>query len=87
VLSAEIAFDRYSQNRHTGSFILIDKTTNNTVGAGMILSRPLSRHKSNDKKRCYTQAELDLNAYIRRYYPEWGTKDIGRTKFRLNNSS
>ncbi|NOZ84430.1 MAG: hypothetical protein GXP60_06470 [Epsilonproteobacteria bacterium] len=53
----------------------------------MILSRPLSRHKSNDKKRCYTQAELDLNAYIRRYYPEWGTKDIGRTKFRLNNSS
>ena len=85
-LSAEIAFDRYVQNRHTGSFILIDKTTNNTVGAGMILSRPLSGHKSNDKKRCYTQAEIDLNAYIRRYYPEWGTKEIGWTKLGLNDS-
>jgi bifunctional enzyme CysN/CysC len=35
-LDQEIAFDLYSQNRHTGSFIVIDKYTNNTVGAGMI---------------------------------------------------
>jgi bifunctional enzyme CysN/CysC len=31
---AEIAFDRYAENRKTGSFILIDRFTNNTVGAG-----------------------------------------------------
>ena len=32
----EIAFDAYADNRDTGSFILIDKMTNNTVGAGLI---------------------------------------------------
>ena len=30
-------FDNYSKNRNTGSLILIDEGTNNTVGAGMIL--------------------------------------------------
>ncbi len=34
--SAELFFDRYSDNRTTGSFILIDEATNETVGAGMI---------------------------------------------------
>ncbi len=29
-------FDAYRRNRHTGSFILIDEATNNTVAAGMI---------------------------------------------------
>jgi bifunctional enzyme CysN/CysC len=32
-----IAFDTFSQNRSTGSFILIDRITNATVGAGMII--------------------------------------------------
>jgi bifunctional enzyme CysN/CysC len=31
-----IAFDPYEQNRKTGSFIIIDRFTNHTVGAGMI---------------------------------------------------
>ncbi len=31
-----IAFDRYEDNRDTGAFILIDRTTNATVAAGMI---------------------------------------------------
>jgi bifunctional enzyme CysN/CysC len=31
-----IAFDPYEQNRRTGSFIVIDRFTNHTVGAGMI---------------------------------------------------
>ncbi len=31
-----IAFDAYSQNRDMGAFILIDRVTNETVGAGMI---------------------------------------------------
>ncbi len=30
-------YDEYRRNRTTGSFILIDEATNNTVGAGMIL--------------------------------------------------
>jgi len=36
-LSQPVAFDPYDQNRDTGGFILIDRITNNTVGAGMIL--------------------------------------------------
>ena len=37
-----IAFDRFADNRITGAFILIDRITNATVGAGMIL-HPLRR--------------------------------------------
>ncbi len=35
-LDAEIAFDAYAENRATGSFILIDRVSNQTVAAGMI---------------------------------------------------
>jgi len=34
--SAPLAFDPYAANRRTGSFILIDESSNGTVGAGMI---------------------------------------------------
>jgi sulfate adenylyltransferase subunit 1 (EFTu-like GTPase family) len=34
--SKPLAFDPYARNRFTGSFILIDEATNDTVGAGMI---------------------------------------------------
>ncbi|TPI21841.1 sulfate adenylyltransferase subunit CysN [Mesorhizobium sp. B4-1-1] len=34
---APIAFDSFAENRTTGAFILIDRITNATVGAGMIL--------------------------------------------------
>jgi bifunctional enzyme CysN/CysC len=35
-LSQPVAFDHYEENRDTGSFILIDRITNDTVGAGLI---------------------------------------------------
>ncbi len=35
-ISKAIAFDAYKDNRYTGNFILIDRFTNATVGAGMI---------------------------------------------------
>ncbi|WP_028035550.1 sulfate adenylyltransferase subunit CysN [Chelativorans sp. J32] len=41
-LQAPIVFDSFKENRSTGSFILIDRVTNATVGAGMIL-HPLRR--------------------------------------------
>ena len=69
-LLEEIAFDLYEENRKTGSFILIDKITNNTVAAGMIVGTA-TRQKA---KRVYTEAEKELNAYIRKHYPEWGCK-------------
>jgi bifunctional enzyme CysN/CysC len=35
-LDRPIAFDPYDRNREMGSFILIDRITNNTVGAGLL---------------------------------------------------
>jgi bifunctional enzyme CysN/CysC len=35
--SRPLAFDAYARNRFTGSFILIDEGTNDTVAAGMIV--------------------------------------------------
>jgi bifunctional enzyme CysN/CysC len=34
-LNQQIAFDPYTENRDTGGFVLIDRLTNDTVGAGM----------------------------------------------------
>ncbi|MGH1461560.1 MAG: sulfate adenylyltransferase subunit CysN [Neptuniibacter sp.] len=35
-LDRDIAFDPYTENQDTGSFILIDRMSNNTMGAGLI---------------------------------------------------
>jgi sulfate adenylyltransferase large subunit len=37
--SRDLFFDRYTDNRGTGSFILIDRETNATAAAGMLLAR------------------------------------------------
>jgi sulfate adenylyltransferase large subunit len=36
--NAPLVFDPYDQNRRTGSFILIDEASNNTVGAGLVVA-------------------------------------------------
>jgi len=41
-LDAPVALDGYAHNRTTGAFIVIDRLTNGTVGAGMIIADPLS---------------------------------------------
>ncbi|MBN2896939.1 MAG: sulfate adenylyltransferase subunit CysN [Campylobacterales bacterium] len=78
VLSRPIAADAYHVNRSTGSFIVIDRITNRTVGAGMI--QDVSRRDSDtvaQHHRSYSEAEIALNAYIRAHFPEWGCKVIG----------
>jgi sulfate adenylyltransferase subunit 1 (EFTu-like GTPase family) len=37
-LSEPLAVDPYSENRTTGAFVLVDEATNETVGAGMVVS-------------------------------------------------
>ncbi len=57
-LAQPIAFDHYKDNRRTGAFILIDKRTNATIGAGMIdfsLRRAKNVHWQN----------LDVNKGVR----------------------
>ncbi|MDQ1244485.1 MAG: sulfate adenylyltransferase subunit 1 [Campylobacterota bacterium] len=74
-LDRAIAVDPYENNRYTGSFIIIDRYTNETIGAGMIVSSVLGEHIC-DVKKTYTQAEIELNNYIRKNYPEWECKEI-----------
>ena len=47
-LSQPIAFDPYPRNRSTGAFIVIDRMSNNTVGAGMIIDRDLGKAYTDD---------------------------------------
>jgi sulfate adenylyltransferase subunit 1 len=74
-LDRAIAVDPYEYNRYTGSFIVIDRYTNETVGAGMIVSSIVGDH-SQKIQREYTQAEKELNRYIRVNFPEWECKEI-----------
>ncbi len=76
-LDRQIAVDPYNDNRHTGSFIIIDRYTNTTVGAGMIVSSVASEATNEEEKvREYTKAEIALNQYIRDNFPEWECKEI-----------
>jgi sulfate adenylyltransferase subunit 1 len=77
VLTRPIAADKYKENRQTGSFIVVDRVTNNTVGAGMIVD-VASREEDKSVKihREYTEAEVALNRYIRDNFPEWDCKGI-----------
>ena len=54
-LASPIFFDGYKRNRASGSFIIIDRISNVTVGAGMILHRSAS----DDKKDYWTELEED----------------------------
>ena len=74
-LDREIAVDPYHENRYTGSFIIIDKYTNSTIGAGMIVSS-VEGFAHLEEERVYTKAEIELNAYIRNNYPQWNCKAV-----------
>ena len=72
VLSKRVVYDSYDINRATGRFIIIEKHTNKTVGAGMI------KQKTKGKKSTlkHSDFELEFNALIRKHFPHWNAKDI-----------
>jgi sulfate adenylyltransferase subunit 1 len=72
-LTTSITIDQYRRLPQTGSFIIIDRHNNATVGAGMV--EKIST-QSTEETQFYTQADKDLNAYIRKHYPEWGCIEI-----------
>ena len=55
VLAQRVAFDTYKENRITGSFIIIDRLSNVTVGAGMIIG------VANDQSKAAWDSEQDAN--------------------------
>jgi sulfate adenylyltransferase large subunit len=62
-LSRAICFDRYSENRITGSFILIDPATNATVAAGLI-GGPAARSHSHETTPVSLSWRTEPNALI-----------------------
>ncbi|MDG6777357.1 sulfate adenylyltransferase subunit CysN [Thiomicrorhabdus sp. zzn3] len=74
-LSQVIAFDDYETVKGSGSFIVIDKYTHATLAAGMIIGKG-QQVDSVQGQREYSDFEKDLNALIRKHYPEWGCKSI-----------
>lgn len=73
-LTAPVQFDAYDVNKHTGAFIIIDRLTNVTVGAGMI-RKPLDG-KTNKPKSEYSAFEVEFNALVRKHFPHWDAKAI-----------
>ncbi|MXR69399.1 sulfate adenylyltransferase subunit CysN [Shewanella sp. JBTF-M18] len=70
-----VQFDAYEDNRATGAFIIIDRLTNVTVGAGMI-RKAIDAGKG--KQREISAFELEMNALVRKHFPHWGVKDISK---------
>ena len=56
--SRSILFDPYRKNRSTGSFVIIDRMTNVTVGAGMILDRHASELLQTEQARVQSRQAL-----------------------------
>ncbi|NIB42070.1 sulfate adenylyltransferase subunit CysN [Pseudomaricurvus alkylphenolicus] len=75
-LEQQVAIDPYQQNRGTGAFIVIDRLSNITVGAGMV-NKPLDQlQQEADVPANVSEFELELNALIRKHFPHWGAADL-----------
>ena len=72
-------FDPYEKNRQTGSLILIDPVTNNTVGVGMIIDKADTKEihptitSEISSKIEHGQGLIDREEYIRRYQQRGST--------------
>lgn len=73
-LTQQIACDPYKQNRTTGAFVIIDRITNSTVGAGMIVEKSAVETGSSD----FSEFELEFNALVRKHFPHWQAVDISK---------
>ncbi len=73
-LTQEIACDPYQHNRATGAFIVIDRMSNSTVGAGMVI-HAIDKAK---QKHEFSDFELEFNELVRKHFPHWGAADISK---------
>ena len=64
-------FDAYNQNKLTGAFIIIDRLSNVTVGAGMI-NQAIEKETTHQ----YSAFELEFNSLVRKHFPHWGARDL-----------
>jgi sulfate adenylyltransferase large subunit len=76
-LNKPVVFDTYKRNRITGSFIIIDRLSNVTIGAGMITDAVSGSHQTVPAGE-FSAFELELNALIRKHFPHWDAKDLSQ---------
>ncbi|PHS31655.1 MAG: sulfate adenylyltransferase subunit CysN [Methylophaga sp.] len=77
-LSKPVVFDAYKRSHSTGSFIIIDRLTNVTIGAGMITeSVSGSQAQQVISSDHISDFEIELNTLIRKHFPHWDAKDLG----------
>ena len=76
--TAAAAFDAYTACRGTGGFIIVDRISNATAAAGMVIDAvaDASQHSDADELARLRAFEVELNALVRRYFPHWEAKDI-----------
>ena len=77
-VNEKVMFDDYRSNHKTGAFIIIDRLTNVTVGAGMI-ETALSDTSDEVSTHEYSEFELEFNQLVRKHFPHWGAKDITKS--------
>ena len=75
-LNKPVVFDAYKRNRSTGSFIIIDRLTNVTIGAGMITEAVNASKPQALSTEQYSTFELEFNALVRKHFPHWEAKDL-----------
>ncbi|WP_199611298.1 sulfate adenylyltransferase subunit CysN [Flocculibacter collagenilyticus] len=77
-LEKPFIFDNYQFNQTTGAFIVIDRLTNVTVGAGMIdaAADENSDVGTTANEVNWPEFELELNQLVRKHFPHWEAKDI-----------
>ncbi|WP_417596918.1 sulfate adenylyltransferase subunit CysN [Oceanospirillum sp.] len=73
-LTAPVVFDAYKSSKFTGSFIVVDRLSNVTVGAGMI--EDIAEVGVQTAAGPISAFELELNGLIRKHFPHWEAKNI-----------
>lgn len=72
-----LALDTYRDCADTGGFIIIDRLTNVTVGAGMVREN-LQQTENFVAGDNISAFEIELNALIRKHFPHWDAKDLSQ---------
>ncbi|WP_407332057.1 sulfate adenylyltransferase subunit CysN [Enterovibrio sp. 27052020O] len=76
-LTESVPLDVYQDCADTGGFILIDRLTNVTVGAGMI-SELLEDTATQTQATDISAFEVELNVLVRKHFPHWNARDISK---------
>lgn len=63
-VSEALHFDAYNESKNTGAFIIVDRLSNITVGAGMI-----NHAVDAGDKHSYSAFEVEFNGLVRKHFP------------------